>query len=49
MGAQSPWSRGLVVSWHVGSSRTRDGTSISSTGRQILTTGPPGFREHSVS
>ena len=34
--AQQLWCRALVVSWHVGSSWTRDRTSVSCTGRRIL-------------
>ena len=33
---------GLVAPWHVGSSWTRDGTSVRSTGRQIIKYSPPG-------
>ena len=33
---QELWFTGLVATWHVGSSRTRDGTCVPCIGRQIL-------------
>ena len=34
--AQCLWHTGLVALWHVGSSRTRDGTRVSCIGKQVL-------------
>ena len=34
--AQYLWHAGLVALWHVGSSRTRDGTRVSCIGKQVL-------------
>ena len=46
--ASAVWLTGFAALCHVGSSQTRDWTYASCTGRQILTTGPPGKSTHFI-